>query len=141
MLLLCQRLRQGINDVVICVYLAYFHISSIYDLSHEMEAPKNVFGSLMRSGFLCLRNGSIVVTVELHSIRYAWHNPSSVTNFLIQTTSFTASLAAIYSASVVESATVSCFELFQLTVPPFRQKTNPDCDRESSLSVWKLASV
>ncbi|KAK8557922.1 hypothetical protein V6N13_008748 [Hibiscus sabdariffa] len=75
MLLLCQRLRQGISDVVICVYLAYFHISSIYDLSYEMEAPKNVFGSLMRSGFLCLRNGSIVVTIELHSIRYAWYNP------------------------------------------------------------------
>ncbi|KAK8621659.1 hypothetical protein V6N13_081092 [Hibiscus sabdariffa] len=46
----------------------------------------------------------------------------------------------MYSASIVESATVSCFELFQLTTPPFRRKTNPDCDRESSLSVWKLAS-
>ncbi|KAK8691126.1 hypothetical protein V6N13_074645 [Hibiscus sabdariffa] len=68
MLLLCQRLRQGINNVVICVYFAYFHISSIYDLSNEMEASKIVFGSLMRSGFLCLRNGSIVVTIEFYNI-------------------------------------------------------------------------
>ncbi|KAK8685870.1 hypothetical protein V6N13_124903 [Hibiscus sabdariffa] len=68
MLLLCQRLRQGIRNVVICVYFAYFHMSSIYDLSYEMEASKNVFGSLMRSGFLCLRNGSIVVTIEFYSI-------------------------------------------------------------------------
>ncbi|KAK8985061.1 hypothetical protein V6N11_076753 [Hibiscus sabdariffa] len=74
-LLLCQRLRQGISDVVVRVYFTYLHISSIYDLPDEMEAPKNVFGSLMRSGFLCLRNCSNVVTIEIHSIRYAWNNP------------------------------------------------------------------
>ncbi|EFH51116.1 predicted protein, partial [Arabidopsis lyrata subsp. lyrata] len=51
--------------------------------------------------------------------------PSSVMNFLIQTASLAASEAAIYSASVVESATVLCLELFQLTAPPLRQKTNP----------------
>ncbi|KAK2456386.1 hypothetical protein QL285_003757 [Trifolium repens] len=66
---------------------------------------------------------------------------SSVMNFLIQTASFAALEAAIYSASVVESATVSCFELFQLTAPPFRKNTKPDCDLKSSLSVWKLASM
>ncbi|KAK8685909.1 hypothetical protein V6N13_124941 [Hibiscus sabdariffa] len=129
------RLRQGISDVVIRMNFAYLHISSVYDLSYEVEAPKNVFGSLMRFGFLCLRNGSIVITIELQSIRYACYE------LLIQTASFAASLAAMYSASVVESTTVSCFELFQLIAPPFRRKTNPDCDRESSLSVWKLASV
>ena len=64
MLLLCQSLRQGIGDVVVRVYFTYFHISSFYDLSYEMEASKNMFGSLMRPGFLCLRNGSIVITTE-----------------------------------------------------------------------------
>ncbi|KAK8560224.1 hypothetical protein V6N12_013024 [Hibiscus sabdariffa] len=44
MLLLCQALRQGINNVVIHVILLYFHISS-----DEMEVFKSVFGSLMRS--------------------------------------------------------------------------------------------
>jgi len=53
-------------------------------------------------------------------------------NFLIQTPSFAASEAAMYSASVVESAEVSCFELFHLTAPPLRMNTNPDCDLESS---------
>ena len=60
--------------------------------------------------------------------------PSSMMNFLIQTASLTAFDAAIYSASVVESAIVFCFELFQLTAPLFRQKTYPDCDLKSSLS-------
>ena len=45
---------------------------------------------------------------------------SSVMNFLIQTASLVASEAAIYSASVVESAVVSYLELFQLTAPPFK---------------------
>ena len=58
--------------------------------------------------------------------------PRSEMNFLIQTASFAALDAAIYSASVVESATVSCFELFQLTAPPFKQNTYPDCDLKSS---------
>ncbi|KAK8584342.1 hypothetical protein V6N12_068586 [Hibiscus sabdariffa] len=70
MLLLCQRLCQGINNVVIRVYLIYCHI-----LSDTMEALKNVLGSSMRSGFLCLRNGSIVIIMEFYSIRYARDNP------------------------------------------------------------------
>ncbi|KAK8504480.1 hypothetical protein V6N13_100562 [Hibiscus sabdariffa] len=60
-----QRLCQGISDVVIRMNFTYLHISSVYDLSYEVEVPKNVFGYLMRSGFLCLRNGSIVITIEL----------------------------------------------------------------------------
>jgi len=67
--------------------------------------------------------------------------PSSPMNFLSHIASFAASCAAMYSASVVESAMVLCLALFQLTAPPLRQKTNPDCDLKSSLSVWKLASV
>ncbi|KAJ9561356.1 hypothetical protein OSB04_006516 [Centaurea solstitialis] len=55
--------------------------------------------------------------------------------FLSQTASFAASHAAMYSASVVESAIVSCFELFHEIAPPFRVKTYPDCDLKSSLSV------
>ena len=38
--------------------------------------------------------------------------PSSVMNFFIQITSLAASEAAMYSDSVVESAIVSCLELF-----------------------------
>ena len=67
--------------------------------------------------------------------------PSPVMNFLIQTTSLVAYDAAIYSASVVESATLSCFELFQLIAPPFKQNTKHNCDMKSSLLDWKLALV
>ena len=49
--------------------------------------------------------------------------PSSLTNFFIQTASLAASEAAMYSDSVVESAVVSCLELFQLTAPPFNVNT------------------
>ena len=67
--------------------------------------------------------------------------PSSNMNFFIQTASWTTSLAAIYSALVVESATVAYLELFQLTAPPFKVKIYPEMDLLSSLSYAKLASV
>src|SRR5262249_19670106 len=66
---------------------------------------------------------------------------SSVMNFFIQTASLAASAAAIYSASVVESAIVACLEFLQLTAPPLSMNTNPDTDLLSSGSDWKLESV
>ena len=54
--------------------------------------------------------------------------PNPIRNFRIQTASFAASAAAMYSASVVESATVSCLEDFQLTAPLFKQNMYPDSD-------------
>ena len=54
--------------------------------------------------------------------------------FLIQTASFAASDATIYSISVVESVVVSYLELFQLTIPPFKVNMYPDMDFESSIS-------
>ncbi|XP_054778340.1 uncharacterized protein LOC129286404 [Prosopis cineraria] len=56
-------------------------------------------------------------------------------NFLIQTASLAVSDAAIYLASVVESAVVLCFELFQLTAPSFKVNTYPDCNLRSSWSI------
>jgi len=61
-----KRLSEWIRDILICWYSAYLHISSVYDFSYEMEAPQYMFGSLVRPGFLSLRNGSIVVTIENH---------------------------------------------------------------------------
>src|SRR3954471_12783033 len=141
MLALRKRLRQWVSNVIIGWYSANLHITSIDDLSNEVKTSEYVFGSLMRSRLLSLRDGSIVVTIEIHWVRNARDNPKFSNELLDPNTSFAASDATIYSASVVESATVSCFELFQLTAPPFRQNKLPDCDLESSLSVWKLASV
>nr|GEW13640.1 hypothetical protein [Tanacetum cinerariifolium] len=49
--------------------------------------------------------------------------PSPEINFLIQTASINASKAAIYSASVADTAVVLCLELFQSIAPPFKTKT------------------
>ena len=60
---------------------------------------------------------------------------SSVMNFFIQPASLAASDAAIYSASVVESAVIDYLELFQLTALSFKVNRYPVCDMLSSLSV------
>ena len=52
--------------------------------------------------------------------------PTSLMKFVNQTASFDASLAAMYSDSQVESAIVSCLELFQVTAPPFNVNNHPD---------------
>src|SRR5438067_13747662 len=67
--------------------------------------------------------------------------PNSWTKFFIQTPSLAASVAAMYSASVVESATVACLFDFQVTAPPLSKITYPDVDLKSSTSDWKLESV
>ena len=50
--------------------------------------------------------------------------PNPVINFLIQTASLASSGAAMYSASVIESAMVSYFEFFQLIASPFKKTHN-----------------
>jgi hypothetical protein len=123
------------------VYFAYLDLTLFHELWSKMKTPHNVFALLMISWLLRLRNGPTVITVEIQWADALGSTPSSIRNFLIQTPSFAASKATMYSASIVESATVSCLELFQLTAPPFIVNTIPDCDFESSLSVWKLASL
>src|SRR3954462_5808630 len=67
--------------------------------------------------------------------------PRTDMNSFIQTPSFAASEAAMYSASHVDPATTLCLELHQLTASPFNINTYPVCDLESSSSVSKLAST
>ena len=69
-----------------------------------MIAAKHMFESLMRP----------------------WLTPSSEMNFLIQTASFAASEAAMYSTLVEESAIMSCLQLFQVIAPPFKENMYPD---------------
>ena len=60
-------------------------------------------------------------------------------NSFIQTPSFIAFEAAMYSASHVDPTTTLCLELLQLTAPPFNINTYRFCDLESFGSVSKLA--
>ncbi|KAK8584114.1 hypothetical protein V6N12_068364 [Hibiscus sabdariffa] len=94
MLMLCQALRQGINNVVIHVILLYVWIfDEIWGSFVSAKAP---FLSQRSS----IASAMLVITL------------SSYMNLLIQTISFATSLVAMYATSFVESATVSCFELF-----------------------------
>src|SRR3954465_13903926 len=67
--------------------------------------------------------------------------PRSDMNSFIQTPSFAAYEAAMYSASHVDPATTLCLELHPQIAPPFNINTYPVCDLESSGSVSKLAST
>ena len=69
-------------------------------LSNEMKSPHNVFALLVVPWLLGLRNSSTIVTVEIQQARGIRNTSSSIRNFLIQTPSFAASEATIYSASV-----------------------------------------
>lgn len=53
------------------------------------------------------------------------HSPSSETNPLSHFDSFTASVSAMYSVSVVDRATTYCNDDFHLTAPPNKVKTKP----------------
>ena len=58
----------------------------------------------------------------------------SVKNLWSQAASFAASLAATYSASIVELAIHDCLMLLQAMTPPPKVNTDPDLDLHESLS-------
>ena len=79
--------------------------------------------STMIPRFLSQGNRSFIITENLHGLLYGRYN-SKVTNEVLQPYRLLyASSLQLYSDSHVESATVSCLELFQVTAPPLRVKT------------------
>jgi hypothetical protein len=86
-----------------------------------------------------LHYDSTIVTIEIHRTGCTRNN-TQLRNKISDPnkTFFAASEAAMSSASIVETATVSCLKLFYLTAPPLRQNIKPDCDLESSISVNPL---
>ena len=103
------------------MYFAYLDLTTIDELSNEIKLPHNVFALLLIPWLLGLRNSSTVVTVEIQRARGIREH-----NKLNKELPYPNTEAAMYSASVVESATVSCLELFQLTAQPFTLNTKPD---------------
>ncbi|KAL0284898.1 UNVERIFIED_CONTAM: hypothetical protein Sradi_7186600 [Sesamum radiatum] len=106
-----------------------------------MVVSKNVLGTVMRSRFLCLCYSPIVITEENYGLSNARYHTQLLDVVFHPTASFAASEVAMYSASMVESAVVSCLKLFQATTPPLSLNTKPDWDLASSSSDWKLASL
>ena len=97
-------------------YFLYNYIMSTNDFSNQMVYYEYVFGSMMRPWFLCLCNGSIVVVYKGIRSTMLSTTPSSAMNFLIQTASLAASVAAMYYNPVVESAVISCLETDYTTI-------------------------
>ena len=123
------------------MYLANRYVSLLDLIANGIEASLDVLGSLVKSGFLCQGNCTSIVTKDFHWTRCTSMTPRLDMNSFIQTPSFAASEAAMYSASHVDPATKLYLELYQLTAPPFNKNMYPVCDLESSGSVSKLAST
>src|SRR5260370_37348034 len=67
--------------------------------------------------------------------------PSSLSNRLSHTASFAVCPPAMYSASVLDSATALCFFELQLVVPPPSMNTYPEVDFLSFLLLAQSASA
>ena len=66
--ILGEHFRERVCHIIICWHSFHFHIISCYYLPDEMITPEYMLGSLMRPRFLCLCNGSIVVTINSYWI-------------------------------------------------------------------------
>ena len=136
-----ERLSQRVCNIQIRMYLANLYVSLLDLIADGIKASVDVFGSLVKSGFLCQGNCTSIVTKKFIGPDALGITPRSDMNSFIQTPSFAASEVAMYSASHVDPATMLCLELYQLTAPPFNKNTYPVYDSESSGSVPKLAST
>ncbi|KAL0420818.1 UNVERIFIED_CONTAM: hypothetical protein Slati_3104700 [Sesamum latifolium] len=105
-----------------------------------MVASKNVLGTVMRSQFLCLCYSPVIITKD----NYGLSNARYHTQLLDVVFHPNRLLGSFRSCDVfsfrVESAVVSCLELFQATTP-LSLNTKSDWDLASSSSDWKLASL
>ena len=80
-----------------------------------------MFGPFMKHGFL---HNWIALWLSKNISTTLFSTPSSLTSACKQRAYFMASIATIYSTSVVESATTDCSCDFKLTGPPNRWKYN-----------------
>ncbi|TYK05425.1 hypothetical protein E5676_scaffold83G001200 [Cucumis melo var. makuwa] len=92
-----ESFRKWISNVVFRSNLGDNHIPSLHNLSYQVILPLYVFPSFV-----------------------------GARNFLSQTAYFAASQAAMYSASIVESAMHPCLMIRHTTAPPFKVNTDLD---------------
>ena len=74
MLRLRERLCQRIRNIQFCMYFAYLDLTPVNKVSNEMKSPHYVFILLVIPWLLCLRNSSIVITVEIQWAGHIWEH-------------------------------------------------------------------
>ena len=120
-----KRLSQRVYNIQIRMYLANLYVSLLDLTADGIEASLDVLGSLVKSGFLCQGNCTSIVTKDFHWTRCTRYDTKIFNgpelNSFVQTPSFGASEAAMYSASHVDPATTLYLELHQLIAPPFNK--------------------
>ena len=93
------------------MYLANLYVSLLDLIVDGIEASLNVLGSLVKSGFFAKAIAPVLSQRIFIGPDALGMTPRSDMNSFIQTPSFAASEAAMYSASHVDPATTLCLEL------------------------------
>ena len=96
-----KRLSQWVCNIQIRMYFENLYVSLLDLIADGVEVSLDVFGSLVKPGFLRQGNCSSVVTKKFIGPDALGITPRSDMNSFIQTSSFDASKAAMYSASHV----------------------------------------
>ena len=96
------------------MYFANLYVSHLDLVPDGIEASLDVLGPLVKSGFLCQGNCTSIVIKIFIGPDALGMTPRSDMNTFVQTPSFAASEAAMYSASHVDPAMMLCLELHQL---------------------------
>ena len=99
MIMFCswKRLSQRVYNIPIRMYFANLYVSLLDLMADGVEASLDVFGLFVKSGFLRQGNCSSIVTKDFHWTDALGITPRSDMNSFIQTPSFAASEAAMYS--------------------------------------------
>ena len=95
-----KRLSQRVYNIQICMYFENLYVSLLDLIANGIKASLDVFGSLVKSRFLCQGNCTSIVTKIFIGPDALGMTPRSDMNSFIQTPSFAASEAAMYSASL-----------------------------------------
>src|SRR5271170_1182507 len=98
------------------------------------------FDRVWCTGFLANANAPWLSILRIVEGRGVIPYCSSSNNWPIHLISFAASVNAIYSASIVEMATVGCLQLFHTTTASFNKTTTPVVDLRESKSLPQSAS-
>jgi hypothetical protein len=126
MLLNSQDLGEDVNNLILCADINKINLTYQDLLLNEVIMNLNVFRPCMKHWVLSQLNTAKVITIyDNLSLHMHPKSPSSLRN---QATSHAAIAAPLYSASVLDKATVDCFLLLQVTATFPKENIKPLVD-------------